>query len=89
MSRRVAEDFDPQSVLIDWKDAQGFTVADAQTVEEFYRGKPITMLVAGGAGGGYDTYARIFARHLSRHIPGHPNIVAKNLAFDITLALSR
>ena len=44
----------------------------AQTVEEFYRSKSITMLVGGGAGGGYDTYARIFARHLSRHIPGNP-----------------
>ena len=51
----------------------------AQTVEEFYRGKSITMLVGGGAGGGYDTYARIFARHLSRHIPGNPHIIAKNM----------
>src|SRR5262245_20630124 len=37
------------------------------------------MLVGGGAGGGYDTYARVFARHLSRHIPGNPNIIAKNM----------
>ena len=51
----------------------------AQTVEEFYRSKSITMLVGGGAGGGYDTYARVFARHLSRHIPGNPNIIAKNM----------
>src|SRR6202030_4199889 len=51
----------------------------AQTVEEFYRNKSITMLVGGGAGGGYDTYARVFARHLSRHIPGNPNIIAKNM----------
>jgi tripartite-type tricarboxylate transporter receptor subunit TctC len=27
----------------------------AQTVEEFYRSKSMTMLVGGGAGGGYDT----------------------------------
>jgi tripartite-type tricarboxylate transporter receptor subunit TctC len=60
--------------------------AAAQTVEEFYRSKPITMLVAGGAGGGYDTYARIFARHLSRHIPGHPAIVAKNMPAAAGLA---
>ena len=33
----------------------------AQTVEEFYKGKSITMLVGSGAGGGYDTYARTFA----------------------------
>src|SRR5947209_8155468 len=58
----------------------------AQTVEEFYRSKPITMLVAGGAGGGYDTYARIFARHLSRHIPGQPHIIAKNMPAAAGLA---
>ena len=51
----------------------------AQTVEEFYRNKSITMLVGGGAGGGYDTYARVFASHLSRHIPGSPTIIAKNM----------
>jgi tripartite-type tricarboxylate transporter receptor subunit TctC len=45
----------------------------------FYRGKQITMLVASGAGGGYDTYARALARHLSRHIPGNPVIVPKNV----------
>src|SRR5262249_20998800 len=60
--------------------------AGAQTVEEFYRSRPITMLVAGGAGGGYDTYARIFARHMSRHIPGHPNIIAKNMPAAAGLA---
>jgi tripartite-type tricarboxylate transporter receptor subunit TctC len=58
----------------------------AQTVEEFYRNKSITMLVGGGAGGGYDTYARIFARHLSRHIPGNPNIIAKNMPAAAGLA---
>ena len=58
----------------------------AQTVEEFYRSKSITMLVAGGAGGGYDSYARIFARHMSRHIPGHPNIIAKNMPAAAGLA---
>src|SRR5258708_6061533 len=58
----------------------------AQTVEECNRGKSITMLVGGGAGGGYDTYARIFARHLSRHIPGNPNIIAKNMPAAAGLA---
>ena len=45
----------------------------------FYRGKQITMLIASGAGGGYDTYARALARHMSRHIPGNPVIVPKNV----------
>src|SRR5712691_6829878 len=58
----------------------------AQPVEEFYRSKSITLLVGGGAGGGYDTYARIFARHLSRHIPGQPNIIVKNMPAAAGLA---
>jgi tripartite-type tricarboxylate transporter receptor subunit TctC len=45
----------------------------------FYKGKQITLLIASGAGGGYDTYARALARHMTRHIPGNPNIVPKNV----------
>src|SRR5690348_10507496 len=51
----------------------------AQSVEDFYKSHPITMLVGSGAGGGYDVYARAFARHWSDHIPGHPPIIAKNM----------
>jgi len=53
--------------------------AQADPVADFYRGKSITMLVASGVGGGYDTYARVFARHAIKFIPGTPNIIAKNL----------
>ncbi len=53
--------------------------ACAETVEDFFRNKQITMLVASGVGGGYDTYARAFARHASKHIPGQPGLVPKNL----------
>ena len=60
--------------------------AHAQTAEEFYRGKSITMLVGSGAGGGYDTYSRVFARHMSRHIPGNPVIIAKNMPAAAGLA---
>src|SRR5580693_8494343 len=60
--------------------------AHAQTVEEFYKSHPITMLVGSGAGGGYDVYARVFARHFTDHIPGHPNIIAKNLPAAAGLA---
>src|SRR5882672_9132133 len=58
----------------------------AQAVEEFYRGKSVTMLVGSGAGGGYDTYARIFARHMAKHIPGNPTIIAKNMPAAAGLA---
>lgn len=53
--------------------------AQADPVADFYRGKSITMLVASGVGGGYDTYARVFARYAPKFIPGNPNIIAKNM----------
>jgi tripartite-type tricarboxylate transporter receptor subunit TctC len=50
----------------------------AQAPRDFYRGKQITLLIASGAGGGYDAYARALARHMGRHIPGNPAIIPKN-----------
>lgn len=54
--------------------------ATAQSVADFYKGKTISMIVGGSEGGGYDTMARAIARHMGRHIPGNPSIVAKNMA---------
>ena len=45
----------------------------------FYRGKTITLVVGYSAGGGYDQYARLLARHFGRHIPGNPAIVVQNM----------
>jgi tripartite-type tricarboxylate transporter receptor subunit TctC len=45
----------------------------------FYRGKQIVLVVASGAGGGYDTYARSFARYVTKYIPGNPVVVVKNV----------
>jgi tripartite-type tricarboxylate transporter receptor subunit TctC len=53
--------------------------ARAQSAEEFYRGRSVTILVGFTAGGGYDLYARVLGRHLGRHIPGHPQIVVQNM----------
>jgi tripartite-type tricarboxylate transporter receptor subunit TctC len=60
--------------------------AAAQSVADFYKAHPIVMLVGSGAGGGYDIYARTFARYWSRHIPGHPDIIAKNMPAAAGLA---
>jgi tripartite-type tricarboxylate transporter receptor subunit TctC len=52
----------------------------AQTsVEEFYRGKQINLIVGYGPGGGYDITARLVARHLGRFVPGNPSIVVQNM----------
>ena len=48
-------------------------------IAEFYRSKPVTMIVAGGVGGGYDVYARVLARYLRKHIPGEPGVVVQNM----------
>jgi tripartite-type tricarboxylate transporter receptor subunit TctC len=53
--------------------------AQAQSVADFYRGKNLNLIVGYSAGGGYDTYSRILARHLGKHIPGHPSIVVQNM----------
>jgi tripartite-type tricarboxylate transporter receptor subunit TctC len=54
--------------------------ASAQdAVADFYRGRTVTLIVGYSAGGGYDTYSRVLARHLGRHIPGTPTIVVQNM----------
>src|SRR5881227_3037656 len=55
------------------------TYAFAQSPEDFYKGRQISLLIGGGAGGGYDVYYRAFARHVGKHIPGHPGIIPKNV----------
>jgi tripartite-type tricarboxylate transporter receptor subunit TctC len=49
--------------------------ATAQSVESFYRGRTIAMLVGTSPGGINDISARLVARHLSRFLPGNPTIV--------------
>jgi tripartite-type tricarboxylate transporter receptor subunit TctC len=51
----------------------------ADPVEDFYRGRTITLVVGYGPSGGYDLFGRMMARHLGRHIPGNPTIVVQNM----------
>jgi tripartite-type tricarboxylate transporter receptor subunit TctC len=53
--------------------------ATADTIADFYRGKSISLYVSFPPGGGYDIYARVLAPHFTRHIPGNPTIVIKNM----------
>lgn len=46
---------------------------------EFYRGNTVSIVVGSGAGGGFDTTARLVARHLGRHIPGTPTVIVVNM----------
>lgn len=49
-------------------------------VAAFYKGKSITLLIASSVGGGYDSYARLLARHITKYIPGNPAIVPSNMS---------
>ncbi|CAN0286743.1 unnamed protein product, partial [Phaeothamnion confervicola] len=51
----------------------------SQAVEDFYKGKTITIYVGFGPGGSYDYYPRAFSRHMSKHIPGNPTITVQNM----------
>jgi len=53
--------------------------AQTQSVESFYRGKTITVLIGYGVGGSDDLWARLLARYMGRHIPGQPLVVPQNM----------
>jgi tripartite-type tricarboxylate transporter receptor subunit TctC len=50
-----------------------------QSVEDFYRGKKIDLIIGYSSGGTYDLYARLVARHLGHYLPGNPLIVPRNM----------
>ena len=55
--------------------------ASAQdSAAQFYKGKQITVIVGSSAGGGYDIYARLLSRHMTKYIPGIPAMVVTNMA---------
>lgn len=56
----------------------GATAANAQTAAEFYKDLSIKLIVSSGAGGGYDVYSRMLARHMVKYLPG-TKIVVQNM----------
>lgn len=61
-------------LLIVWASPSG-----AQSVADFYKNATIDIVVGSAVGGGYDAYARFLARHITRYIPGSPNVIVKNM----------
>lgn len=55
------------------------TGAHTQSVEEFYRGKTVNMVIGYPTAGANDHYARTVARHIGKHIPGQPRVIARNM----------
>ena len=72
MRKRIAVAGLPLSALV-------LSIAPPALAQSF-KGKTIAILIGPGtAGSGYDLYGRLVARHLSRHVPGEPNVVAQNM----------
>jgi tripartite-type tricarboxylate transporter receptor subunit TctC len=53
--------------------------AQAQSIEDFYRGKQLNMVIGYPTGGSNDIYARAVARHIGKHIPGNPTVIPRNM----------
>src|SRR4051794_20365976 len=53
--------------------------AVAQGLGDFFKGKSIALVIPNAPGGSFDLYGRLIARHLGRHLPGQPTIVAQNM----------
>jgi tripartite-type tricarboxylate transporter receptor subunit TctC len=53
--------------------------ASAQSSAGYYAGKTVKIIIGLGAGGGYDLWGRTVARHIGRHLPGNPTVIAQNL----------
>ena len=57
----------------------GLALVSSSRAQDFYADRNLKMIVTYNPGGGYDAYSRVIARHLSRHIPGEPNIIVQNM----------
>jgi tripartite-type tricarboxylate transporter receptor subunit TctC len=51
----------------------------ADPVEDFYRGRNIKFIVGSNIGGSYDSYSRLLAAHMAKHMPGNPNFILENM----------
>jgi tripartite-type tricarboxylate transporter receptor subunit TctC len=53
--------------------------AQAQSIESFYRGKSVNVIIGYPPAGANDFYARAVARHIGKHIPGNPTVIPRNM----------
>src|SRR5205809_4015142 len=67
------------AAALPWVFALLTIAASPALADDFFTGKTITFIVGSGVGGGYDLQARLAARHLGRHIAGHPVVIVQNM----------
>jgi tripartite-type tricarboxylate transporter receptor subunit TctC len=53
--------------------------AQPAVAQEFFAGKTITIVVASGAGGGHDIFARMLSRYWPKYLPGNPQMIIQNM----------
>jgi tripartite-type tricarboxylate transporter receptor subunit TctC len=53
--------------------------ASADPVEDFYKGKTVTIVTSTGVGGPFDLTARALAKHMSKYLPGRPTMIVRNM----------
>ena len=51
----------------------------AAETEAFYKGKTVIIYIGFAPGGSYDYFGRLVARHIGRHLPGNPTVVAQSM----------
>lgn len=52
----------------------------AQPADEFFRARrELFFITSSAVGGGYDSYSRLLARHMTKYLPGNPRIVVQNM----------
>lgn len=66
-------------LLVACGQSESTTPAGQSPAADFYRGKTVSIIVGSGAGGGFDTTARLVARHIGKHIPGSPTVIVVNM----------
>ena len=62
-----------------WVCAVTIGITGSASAADYYKGKKITMIVGYSAGGGFDFFARLVARHYGKYIPGQPTVVVQNM----------
>jgi tripartite-type tricarboxylate transporter receptor subunit TctC len=83
MSRRTPSTASSSAVVVSlfltcWLAGPGPAPAWAQAGPSL-AGKNVQMLIGFGAGGGYDLWGRVVARHIGKHLPGNPTVVPQNM----------
>ena len=51
--------------------------ASASAQDALYKGKTVSIYIGFAAGGSYDYFGRLVARHLGKHLPGNPTVIAE------------